>query len=47
MRISGWSGNFQDHAFALSSDASVPEPGTWVLFSSGIAAVCMFRRRAA
>ena len=47
MQSSGWSGNSQEHAFALSSDASVPEPGTWVLLSSGIAAVCMFRRRAA
>jgi PEP-CTERM motif-containing protein len=47
MGSSGWSGNGQEHAFALSSDASVPEPGTWVLLSSGIAAVCLFRRRAA
>jgi hypothetical protein len=43
----GWYSTGMEHAFAMSSDASVPEPGTWVLLSSGIAAVYLFRRRAA
>jgi hypothetical protein len=40
----GWSSNGQEHAFALSGDGAVPEPGTWALLASGIT-VCLFRRR--
>ena len=43
----GWYSTGMEHAFALSTDTAVPEPGTWALLSSGIAAVCMFRRRVA
>lgn len=41
----GWSNNGEQHAFQLSATTTVPEPSTYALMGSGLAALLLVRRR--